>query len=236
MTRRSAVVLVLLLAISIAGCGSDNSPPGSAPAGEAVQKPGAYTYATRGFDRVSAVLPSRHDYPAETTVTVSRSGCGIAERWDALPERWSVSRFCIDGRRWRLRSIIDYHEFFGQSVREQYDCTGPLIPRPDLVRKGLRWTDRCTSQQGTATVRGSALGTRVLEVDGKKVTTGVFRLRARLRGSIQGVNVTDSWLLRTTGLLVRREVTSTTVVDSQVGPVDGREHYSLMLRSLDPAG
>jgi hypothetical protein len=226
---------VLLLAISIAGCGSDNSPP-SHPAspGEAVQKPGPYAYTTRGFDSVEAILPSRHDYPAETTVTVSRAGCGIAERWDARPERWSVSRFCLDGDRWRLRSIVDYHEFFGQSVTEQYDCTGTLIPRPALIQRGLHWTDRCSSARGSATIRGSALGAEELEIGGKKVSTVRFRLRARLRGSVRGVNVSDSWLLRTTGLLVRREVTSTTEVDSQVGPVHGRERYSLALRSLEP--
>jgi hypothetical protein len=232
-TRR--LVIVFLLATFAAGCGSGNSsPPSTAPPGEAVQEPGSYIYATRGFDRVEAIVPSRHDYPDETTVTVTKESCGIAERWDALPERWNVTTFCISGKKWRLRSIVDFHEFFGQSVREQYDCTGDLIPRPALIKVGTRWADHCRSSRGTATISGAVLGAEDVEVDGKKVSTVRFRLRARLRGSIRGVNTSDSWLQRTNGLLIRRAVTSTTEVDSEVGPVTGTERYSLVLKSLKP--
>jgi hypothetical protein len=241
---RSPCPLLIFLALVLAaawstGCGEESgssareTPPPRA--GAAVQKPGAYSYATDGSDRVETFVSARHRYPSSTTVTVARRGCTLLERWDALPERWSESRSCVSGTRWRLVSLVDYHEFFGESIEQRYDCAGRFIPRPALVRIGFRWTDRCRAPGATATIDGRVVGTQRLAVAGKPAPTVLLRLRARLRGRIRGENVIDSWLLRSTGLLVRREVRSDTVVDSSVGRVKGRERYSLRLRSLDPA-
>jgi hypothetical protein len=233
----AALAALVLAAFSPAGCGgSGSSGSRAAPksAAAAVQKPGAYSYATRGADRVEAIVSGHHAYPRVTTVTVSRQGCDLVERWDALPERWSESTSCVVGSRWRLLSLVDYHEFFGESLEQRYDCRGRFVPRPSLVRKGFQWTDRCGSTGSTATLQGTALGVKRLKVGGKPVQTVLLRLRAQLRGRIRGTNVIDSWLLRSTGLLVRRVVRSDTTVDSSVGTVTGRERYSLELRSLSP--
>jgi hypothetical protein len=236
----ACLVLVLVLAAGwLTACGggahssTGKSPP--AAAGAAVQKPGTYSYATRGADRVDAILTGRHRYPPLTTVTVVRQGCSLVERWDALAERWSESRSCVAGNRWRLVSLVDYHEFFGESVEQHYDCEGRFIPRPALVHTGFRWTDRCRAPGATATLDGTVVRTQTLAVDGKPARTVLLRLRARLRGRIRGSNVVDSWLLRSTGLLVRREVRSDLALDSSVGKVKGTERYSLRLRSLEPA-
>jgi hypothetical protein len=232
--------LVLLLAAGwLTACGgSSRSPAGNSsppPASAAVQKPGTYSYATRGADRVDAVVTGRHRYPPITTVTVFRQGCSLVERWDALAERWSESRSCVAGSRWRLVELIDYHEFFGESVEQHYDCEGRFIPRPALVHAGFRWTDRCRAPGASATLDGTVVRIQKLAVDGKPAPTVLLRLRGRLRGRIRGTNVIDSWLLRSTGLLVRREVRGDLVLDSSVGKVKGTERYSLRLRSLEPA-
>lgn len=238
MTLRSlALVAALLAAGWLAACGGSGSKtPSRQSAAAAVQKPGVYSYATRGADRVAAIVSARHAYPPETPVSVAKQGCDLIERWDALPERWSEFTSCVVGTRWRLLSLVDYHEFFGESLEQRYDCRGRFIPRPALIRTGFRWTDNCRSQGATATLNGTALGTKIQRVDGKPLRTVLLRLDARLRGRVRGTYVIDSWLLRSTGLLVRREVRSDTVVESSVGTVKGREHYSLKLRSLIPNG
>jgi hypothetical protein len=239
MTLRSlALVAALLAAGWLASCGGSGSSktPSRQSAQAAVQKPGAYSYATRGADRVAAIVSGRHAYPRETTVSVAKQGCDLIERWDALPERWSEFTSCVVGTRWRLLSLVDYHEFFGESLEQRYDCRGRFIPRPALIHAGFRWTDHCRSPGATATLNGTALGTRTQRVDGKRLRTVLLRLDARLRGRVRGKYVIDSWLLRSTGLLVRREVHSDTVVASSVGTVKGRERYSLELRSLTPIG
>jgi hypothetical protein len=238
MTWRSLAVLALVVVaggLAACGGGSGTKPKKPAAPGEAVQPPGVYTYATTGADRVKAIVTGRHDYPPQTPITVIREGCGVTERWDPLPERWSESSFCLMGKRWRLSSIVDYHSFFGESLRQRYDCRGRFVPRPALIRAGFTWVDRCTGPGATATLRGEALGPRRLEVEGKPVETVLVRLRAELSGRVRGVNVSNSWLRRTDGLLVRREVTSDTDVDSSVGKVKGIERYSLRLRSLEPS-
>jgi len=235
MTLRSlAVVAALLAAGALAACGGSSDKPSQASPGAAVQKTGLYSYATRGADRVQAIVSGRHAYPAVTSVSVARQGCDLIERWTALPERWSEFTSCIEGSRWRLLSLVDYHEFFGESVEQRYDCHGRFVPRPALIPTGFRWTDRCTSPNSSATLEGTALGTKVQKVAGKPVRTVLIRLRARLRGDVRGTYVIDSWLQRTNGLLVRREVQSDTVVASAVGTVKGSERYSLQLRSLAP--
>ena len=235
----AALAALVIVAGALAGCGdSGTSKSAASPtsAAAAVQKSGAYSYTTNGADRVEAIISGRHDYPKVTTVSVTRNGCDLTERWDALPERWSQSTSCIVGARWRLLSLVDYHEFFGESLQQRYDCQGRFVPRPPVIRAGYRWSDRCRSPGSTATLDGTALGTKTLEVGGKRVQTVLLRLRAQLRGRIRGTNVIDSWLLRSTGLLVRREVRTDTVVESSVGTVTGREQYSLELRSLTPEG
>jgi hypothetical protein len=235
--RMKPVLALLLAASMLAGCGGGSGSPlprTPPPPAAATQKPGTYSYATRGFDSVRALVTGRHEYPPRTTVTVSKEGCTLLERWDAFPERWSESRSCIEGDRWRLASLVDYHEFFGESLRERYDCSGELIPRPAQIRTGFRWTDSCRALDGAAALGGTALGGRTLKVGGKRVRTVLLRLRATLRGRVRGLNVVDSWLLRSNGLLVRREVRSDTRVDSAVGTVAGVERYTLRLRSLEP--
>jgi hypothetical protein len=183
---------------------------------------------------VQAIVSGRHAYPSVTSVSVAKEGCDLIERWDALPERWSEFTSCVVGSRWRLLSLVDYHEFFGESLEQRYDCRGRFVPRPATIPTGFRWTDHCRSPDSTATLSGTALGTKQQAVGGKRVRTVLIRLRARLRGRVRGTYVIDSWLLRTNGLLVRREVESDTVVASSVGTVKGRERYSLRLRSLAP--
>ena len=213
-------------------CGGSDSPP---PSGDGTRQPeGVYSYVTGGFERLSAAIASQHDYPRSSTVTVSPEDCGFAERWEPRPERSSEWRFCVDGARWRLALLLDYHEFFGQPVMQRFACRGPLVPRGPTVPLGFRWTDRCRGAGSRVTVRYRAVKEQVQEVSGRPVKTVLVRARAVLRGRIDGVNRLDSWLSRENGLLVRRRVKSDTSIDSPFGKVRDQERYVLRLSSMSP--
>src|SRR4051794_22895901 len=120
-----------LAACGGSGGGAPTSTNPASPHSQASMQPaGVYTYDTRGFERLSAVFSSRHGYPKRSAVSVTHDRCGFRERWQPRPERWAEWRYCIDGDRWRLVTQLDYHEFFGQAVRQQFTCSGRFVPRP----------------------------------------------------------------------------------------------------------
>jgi hypothetical protein len=221
-------------ALALASCGGSDDeaprperPPDAQPLGE-------YIYATRGFERLSAAVTTRHTYPRTSTVTVAATGCGISERWEPRPERSAEWRFCVEAKRWRLDALLDYHEFFGQAVPQDFSCQGPLAPRAPTLPIGYRWTDRCRGAGSRVTVRYEAIREQAIEVAGTPVETVLVRASAVLRGRIDGINRIDSWLSRPNGLLVRRRVSSDTALDSPFGKVRDRERYRLQLQSLSP--
>ena len=165
---------------------------------------------------------------------VEATPCGYTETWRPRPERFSEWRFCTVGRRWRLASLLDYHEFFGQATIQRFKCRGPFVPRPPTVRIGSRWTDRCRGAGSRVTVSYVAVRKQALRVAGKRVEAVLIRARAELRGRIDGLNVYDSWLSRAKGLLIRRQVRSDTTIDTPFGKARDRERYSLKLLSLTP--
>jgi hypothetical protein len=230
--RSLAALAAAALSLTACGGSGESADREPAPGSGTAQPQGEYSYVTDGFERLSAAVASRHDYPRVSTVTVSQAGCGFSERWEPRPERSSEWRFCVDGKRWRLTLLLDYHEFFGQPVTQRYTCRGPLVPRPPTVPIGFRWTDRCRGAGSKVTVRYLAVREQKQDVSGRLVTTVLVRARAVLRGRIDGVNLLDSWLSRENGLLIRRSVRSHTSIDSPFGKVEDRERYELRLRSL----
>jgi hypothetical protein len=225
------------LAAGVAACGdggSDPEPQPTRPAG--VQPQGVYRYATEGFERIGGPLPGRLRYPSTTTVTVDAFGCTVSERWDARPERYAEWRYCVTGRTWRLRSVTDYHEFFGNAQRRVYRCSGRAVPRPAAIRPGFRWTDRCRARRTTAVARGEAIAIERVAVGQTQVPAIRLRVRTRLGGDVRGSYAMDSWLRRSDGLLLRRTFESESRVQAIVGSVPAREQYELRLRSLRPGG
>ena len=233
---RFAPALFMLCAV-LAGCGDGSSEEPQEPTRPAgVQPQGVYRYATEGFERIGGPLPGRLRYPATTTITVEAFGCTLSERWEARPERYAEWRYCVTGRTWRLRSVTDYHEFFGNAQRRVYRCSGRAVPRPAAIRPGFRWTDRCRARRTTAVARGEVVAIERVAAGGETVPAVRLRVRTRLGGDVRGSYEMESWLRRSDGLLLRRTFESQSRVQAIVGSVPAREEYELQLRSLRPGG
>jgi hypothetical protein len=231
---RATLVACALVVVSLGACGDDgeNEPP-SRPVAN-TQPAGTYRYETEGFERIGGPLPGRLSYPRTTTITVERYGCTLSERWEARPERYADWRYCVTGTTWRLRSVTDYHEFFGNAQRRAYTCSGRAVPRPARIERGFRWTDRCRARSTTAVARGQVLDTARVRVGDELVTAVHLRVRTSLGGDVRGAYTMDSWLRRTDGLLLRRTLRSDSRVDAIIGAVPAHEEYELRLRSLTP--
>jgi hypothetical protein len=227
------VVTASLLVLALTGCGDGGD--GSGPAHpEGVQPTGTYEYSSDGFERIGGPLPGRHRYGPTSTITVDLSGCDLTERWDARPERWAEWRYCITGDTWRLESVTDHHEFFGQTEENSYRCSGRRVPRPAEIEQGFRWTDRCRAPRISAVARGEVASIGPIAAAGVRVDAVHLRIRTAFTGRVTGGYVLDSWLRRSDGLLLRRTFESATRVRSAVGTVPDRERYSLRIRSLQP--
>ena len=226
----SAVVLVFALG----GCGGDSGGDSQPKRPAGVQPDGVYEYSTGGFEQIGGPLPGRNRYRTTSTVRVDISGCDLTERWDARPERWAEWRYCITGDTWRLESVTDHHEFFGQIEENSYRCSGRRVPRPARIGQGFRWTDRCRASRIAAVARGQVVSIGPVTAAGEQVEAVRLRIRTAFTGRVTGGYVMDSWLRRSDGLLLRRTFASATRVRSPVGIVPARERYSLRIRSLTP--
>ena len=227
------VLTASLLVFALTACG-DDSGDASAPQPRGVQATGVYEYSTTGFERIGGPLPGRLRYRATSTVAVDFSDCDLTERWDARPERWAEWRYCITGDTWRLESVTDHHEFFGQVEEYSYRCSGRRVPRPAGIAQGFRWTYRCRAPRISVVARGEVVSIGPLAAAGEQVDAVRLRIRAAFTGRVTGGYVMDSWLRRSDGLLLRRTLDSETRVRSAIGIVPARERYSLRIRSLTP--
>jgi hypothetical protein len=235
--RHSCVTLAIctFVALSLGACGDDGAEQERpAQPGATTQPSGVYRYATEGFERIGGPLPGRLSYPRTTKITVERYGCTLSERWEARPERYAEWRYCVTGATWRLRSVTDYHEFFGNAQRRAYRCSGRPVPRPARIREGFSWTDRCRARRTTAVARGEVVAHEQVAVGGEDVGAVHLRVRTRLGGDVRVAYTMDSWLRRTDGLLLRRSFRGDSRVEAIVGSVPAHEEYELRLRWLQP--
>jgi len=233
--RPATLTACVLAALALAGCGGGgDEAPAPAQPGIDAQPAGVYRYSTEGFERIGGPLPGRLRYPAVTTITVRTSGCTLSERWEARQERYAEWHYCITGSTWQLRSVLDFHEFFGNVERRAYRCRGHAVPRPDRIDAGFRWTDRCRAGETAAVARGVVLAIEDVTVRGKRIPAVHLRVRTQLSGDVRGAYTMESWLRRSDGLLLRRSFGSDSLVDSVVGRVPAHEEYELRLRSTNP--
>lgn len=195
---------------------------------------GVYRYDTEGFEEVDALGGARHDYPATSTVTYSRRGCGTEQRWQPLEERVGVTLQCAGPDGDEIRSTYQEREFFGQRQSESYACSPGTLAVPRDPRPGQTWQGRCSSDDSTVDLAGSVVALEELVVDGTPVPVVRIRVTGTLTGSTRGRSDREAWLARRDGLLVQMVASTDTLADSPGGEIRYRESYRLRLQSLTP--
>jgi hypothetical protein len=189
---------------------------------------GVYVYATTGFEETDALLGARHEYPAETYMTVQPGGCGTIARWQPLEERWTEWEFCDDGTR---AGATSFNTFFGTENLVEWECPerGPIIGEP-----GETWSESCVNEEREATTVYEVIGYETMTVGGQEVEAVHLRTTESGSGSTVGSGVHEIWLMPETNLILRRTRDYTSVNDTVVGPVTYHEQYDLVLTSLLP--
>ena len=195
---------------------------------------GVYAYATSGGDGVDALGGASHEYPALTTLTVTPAGCGVAQRWVAAEERFDQFLTCAtpDGSGVELAAFTEFHEFFGISERDDFLCTGD--PRPVGAAAGTTWTLVCARAGERATWSGTVLEPETITVDGTDVATDHVAWEID-NGDARDRQLTETWYLAGTDLVVRRVIDNRTIEGSVVGDVAYTETAELLLQSLTPS-
>jgi len=196
---------------------------------------GVYSYATTGGDEVDALGGASHQYPSQSTVTVTNTGCGVRQRWVAAEERWDEFATCVDTASGgvSLTDVTTFHRFFGADERESYTCEGE--PRPIGAPAGTTWVTTCTKTSGddVQTWRGTVVGAETLTVD-RQVVAVDHVVVAITDDERENAQRTETWYLAGTDLVVRRLVDNRTTNGSPIGDVHYVEHAEIMLSSLIP--
>lgn len=117
---------------------------------------GVYVYATRGYEETSALGGARHQYPAQSTVTVQRSACGWTERWQPLQERWDQWTLCEAPAGEYGSHFTTFHQFFQRSQQQDFDCPPSTLFLPSDPQPGQRWHATCSGPSGSTSGTASA--------------------------------------------------------------------------------
>ena len=205
------------------------APPGSALARFRASDPhpqgidGVYAYRTTGGESLDVLGGASHRYPAETTITVVETACGVRLRWDPLAGRSTTWTLCTRSGGVELRGLDQAHTFFGHADRTQYACT----------QAGERFA--CRAAHGTETGQAAVVGEAGVEVGGERVRALHVRMTARVGGGSSGTETTEWWLQAGTGLPLELVVSSrTSRAEPVVGQVHYRENATLRLASTTP--
>ena len=197
---------------------------------------GLYAYTTTGFETTDAFAGSRHDYPAETYLTIQPGGCGTLVRWQPLEERWDEWDYCADAT---LAGWLSFHKWFGVPNHEDWTCTPPL---PTRAEPGALWSGDCEHAEGAnaagvvETQYYEVVGFETLTVGGEPAETIHIRNTSEGNSASTAADSSDTWILAGTLLIVRQVTADNSVTPTPIGPVTYHEEYQIDLVSLYPAG
>lgn len=193
---------------------------------------GVYVYTTEGHDEVDALGGRRHDYPAETTVSLRWTDCGVDTRWDVLEERWDEASVCTEDGDRILRALTSYREFLGHGEREEVTCE--VLSLPADATPGSTSTGSCSSTSIEVAIRTTVVERGTITIAGTEVPSVHVHSEATFSGDTEGSQVSDRWYHPDTGLELRGVTDTDVRRDSHAGRVHYQEHYTRQLSSLTP--
>ena len=195
---------------------------------------GVYSAATTGTESVDALGGARHRYPATTSLTALRTGCGLALEWRPLQDRADTWTLCSTPAGIELASSSEQHRFFFQSDTTTYRCSGALLLPADAGTPSAPRPFSCQAAKARLDGTAVSLGRVTLSVAGRSVVAEHVRTIATVSGQNQGTERTDWWLDTRTGLPVRVLLANRTSRKTIVGQAHYREDADLRLASLEP--
>lgn len=197
---------------------------------------GVYRYSTRGSEYAdTGLLSATHEYDGLSTITVKPSGCGVAEKWQVLGERWAEFTSCpTRSGFFELKGLVEFHEFFGRSRESKYSCTGDSASTRSSRQVGTRFSGRCEAKNGDAAISDSRVASiEKIEVGGKMYDAVHTISDVQLEGDVEGTAHREDWRRRSDGLLLRRKTSSEAKMSGTIG-ADYEESYTIQLQSVEP--
>lgn len=213
---------------------SSDATTGTDPAVATLVEPGIYLYRTSGFESIDVMSGVTHDYPTETSITVTVDGCGVLLRWDALQERREEWRLCATPAGIELQQqSLQYHEFFEQQTPEIVMCDLPVtvVPLSDEPVEPVALT--CTIEDRPWLPVWEVLEADTRVVDGETVNVRRVRMTIDNESSLYENYVAD-WMLAPNGLPIELTVLKQSKSESIAGDVVYNEQVHLELASLEP--
>jgi hypothetical protein len=197
-------------------------------------EPGIYRYRTTGSERIDALGGTSHDYPPETTITVTTEGCGVRLTWDALRERREEWRLCATPKGIVLQADgVQYHEFYGRGEQEQLRCDLTVLLVPAGTPPAGPVEQSCLLADDPWLPVWEVLGPETRTVDGADVEVRHVRTTIIDEDEYWEDLLTD-WYLAPNGLPVEVVSVKSSRSPSIVGPVVYDEEFRLELVSLEP--
>jgi len=195
---------------------------------------GVYVFDTQGSEHTDALSGQTHQYPAQTTMTISQAGCGQISRWQPLSERWDETETCQTDRGVALRRFTMYHEFYHQASQETFRCGTDAIVMPWKQTPGDRWTFRCSSDRSTLDMAVRVVGFETLSVGGEAIRSVHIRYDGTVSGADQGTQIQDRWISTQDGMFLRIVSSADAMTQTSFGRFRYTEHYRLDLTSTTP--
>jgi hypothetical protein len=195
--------------------------------------PGVYVYDTVGFERVSALGGAQHEYPKQSTMTVTDNDCGITVRWTPLEQRFEQWRMCGQGTAIGIASFTTHHEFFGQTEERTYQCEETFIRLPSDTQ-GTTANGTCRAPSDTARTTTTAAGLTKIVVGGASVDAIQAHFEHEISGNTRGTQRGDVWVRPSDGLLLRYITVIDADTNSVIGPTHFHEEITLDLAELAP--
>ncbi len=216
------------------GSSSVSSSTTTTPDERPTAAPGVYVYVTEGGEQIDLLGGATHGYPAQTTLTITATDCGVRQLWRPIEERWDEEELCATGAGLERRTLRTHHQFFGFDDDQDFTCEPGYAVFPVDPVPGEEWTTDCQAEDTHLAGTGTVVAFEAREVAGQRVDTVHVRIEETASGSSTGPSSDDYWLRRSDGLLIERVSSVQTESASPVGTASYDEQFSLRLTSLTP--
>ena len=213
-------------------------PPGPAPRPAPPVGPraaeGVYPHKTEGFERTDAAGGSRHDYPAESSVVIKHTECGLVTRWQPLKERWDESSFCSVGDALEIRTFTMYHEFFQKGQQDNYRCPPGSVVFDRREPVGASWMWNCDMEGASVDTQTRVAAIETVNIGGRSIKAVRMRYQSRLTGKTEGAQIQERWIDPESGMVLRLRSEVAAKTDSPFGRVTYEEKYLIEATTTTP--